>query len=262
MLLRATTAAIILFWAVMSGLLLRDTYFPDHSRFAEVPPRLVFDLFLADATAFNNTLHLYKDGARLGHATFTARRADAQDASPAYSLSITGAVELRELPRHEDGRPAEASFRLRGDLADAEQWSGLDLEVRVPSQEIFAHLAWREQAEFPDVEVRRGAELLMNTEILRSMLAISGAGGLPGLFGKMPGLPARQGAAAPALTAREGVMDLAGKRRKCRILTADLLGVEQVRAWFTESGALARVDLPQGYQLLEPLMHGLDLDPR
>ena len=254
---RLLSLLIAAFWVVMTGLFLRDTYFPDHSRFASVPPRLVLDLFLADASAFNNTLHLYKDGIRTGHASFTARR-PGDSATGSYAIVGNGTVVLHDQPLLEDGRRPEAAWRLRGELANAEVWRSLELDVRVPVLDLSAVLEWREGQDLPSVDVRRGGEVLMSTEMLRSMLAISGAAGLPALLGGMKSQPGAE--KAPAITAREGVMDLAGKRRRCYILTAGLLGSEQVRAWFTESGALARMELPQGWQLIEPLMHGLSLD--
>ena len=55
-------------------------------------------------------------------------------------------------------------------------------------------------------------------------------------------------------------MDLAGKTRKCYIVTATLLGMYEVLVYFTEVGELARIELPQGYRLIEPMMHGLERD--
>ena len=61
-----------LFWAVMTGLLIRDTYFPEESRFAEVPPAFVLDLFLQHRDV-PNTLLLYKGEKKLGHALIGVR---------------------------------------------------------------------------------------------------------------------------------------------------------------------------------------------
>ena len=63
----------ILFWAVMTGLLIRDTYFPEESRFAEVPPKVVLDLFLNHRESAT-TLLLYRGEEKLGHSTITARK--------------------------------------------------------------------------------------------------------------------------------------------------------------------------------------------
>ena len=41
------------------------------------------------------------------------------------------------------------------------------------------------------------------------------------------------------------------------LLTLPVLGQQGVKMIFTEAGELARIDLPDGYALLEPLIHGL-----
>lgn len=256
MLWRVLTAFILLFWAVMTGLLLRDTYFPDPSHFTEVPPQRVFDLFLAETSAFNNTLHLYKNNERLGHATFSARRLGDDPQAPAYALVSTGTVQLSHLPSLPDGTRPEVSFHFRGQIKNADPWQSLELELRIPTSDIHARIHWREGIKLPEVEVKRGAETLMNTEALHTMLAF---GGIPGFAEKLPALQSSGHSTTSALKAREGILELAGKRRKCHILTAELLGAHQVRAFFTEAGALARVELPEGYTLLEPLMHGQSL---
>jgi len=58
-------------------------------------------------------------------------------------------------------------------------------------------------------------------------------------------------------TAREGGITLAGRERRCFLVTAPLPGGQQVRMIFAETGELARIDLPQDYRLIEPLIHGM-----
>ena len=92
---RLITAMVVLFWAVMTGLVIRDTYFPDHSRFAVVPVRFVFDLFLSEAVAFNNTLHLYQGQEKIGHTTFALRRMDEKaEQEPIYAIAANGSVAV------------------------------------------------------------------------------------------------------------------------------------------------------------------------
>jgi hypothetical protein len=69
----------------------------------------------------------------------------------------------------------------------------------------------------------------------------------------------KTGAAPEAnqLRAREGLMQLAGRERKCFVLTLPLFGQHEIQMIFTEAGELARIDLPDGYALLEPTIHGL-----
>ena len=59
------------------------------------------------------------------------------------------------------------------------------------------------------------------------------------------------------LQAREGQMVLAGRQRKCFVLTLPIMGMYEVKMIFTEAGELARIDLPDDYVLLEPTIHGL-----
>lgn len=62
MIWRLLPAMAVLFWAVMTVLLVRTVYFPGESSLAEVPPRFVFDLFLKQASRQTNTLHLQHRG--------------------------------------------------------------------------------------------------------------------------------------------------------------------------------------------------------
>ncbi|MDB6004329.1 MAG: hypothetical protein JWR15_1316, partial [Prosthecobacter sp.] len=66
MIWRAAAVLAVFFWAVMSGLLVRDIYFPEASRFAIVPPKMVMDLFLRQSETFGTTLHLYHQREKMG----------------------------------------------------------------------------------------------------------------------------------------------------------------------------------------------------
>lgn len=256
MLWRILSALIVLFWAVMTGLIIRDTYFPDYSRFAVVSPRFVFDLFLTEAAAFNNTLHLYHEKERIGHTTFTIRRDGGDDEASAvlYALMASGTINFPA----GDSTEHDLSFRLTAELVDAERWHSLDLELKSGSADMFATLQWKAGEELPQVEVKKGGQVVMNTPMMQTMLAMKGAfgGGLEWLSD----IDTAQAAAVEAspLEAREGIMDLAGKSRRCYIITWRVLQTEEVRMYFTEVGELARIEMPQGYRFIEPMMHGLE----
>ncbi len=74
MIWRAAPILAVLFWAVMSGLLVRDVYFPEASRFATIPPKVVVDRFLRQSETFGSSLHLYHHREKIGHATFQVSR--------------------------------------------------------------------------------------------------------------------------------------------------------------------------------------------
>lgn len=254
MLWRLLSAIILLFWAVMTGLVIRDTYFPDYSRFAIVPPRFVFDLFLTQAAATNNTLHFYHDREKLGHTTFAIRKKSETEDPPTYALLATGTVQLPG----EGEKTTEVNFRMNGELLDAERWQNMDLEIKVAATKTEASIAWKVGDKLPEIEVKQGNQVIMNSAMLKTMMALkTPATGQFGWMSQIQAGAANSNTASP-LVAREGIMDLAGKQRRCYIISLKVLKLEEVRAYFTEVGELARIELPQGYRLIEPMMHGLE----
>lgn len=255
MLWRILTSIIVLFWAVMTGLLLRDTYFPAESQFADVPPRYVFDLFLREAATFNNTLLLFHDKEKLGYADVHIRRMDDHQEIPVYGVAARGRVQPPDKP----GRGT--NWRFAGELVSGTRWRSLNVNMTMPEQKWTAEVTWKEGQTIPQVEVKQRDEMVLDSQMLQMMMAVQGGGGA----GNQLSWLAQAGHATSAgeiggmqLKAREGVMELAGKQRKCFIVSLQLLNTYQIAAYFTEVGELARVDLPEGYQLLEPLMHGLE----
>ncbi len=247
---KALVAVIVLFWAVMTGLLLRDVYFPDQARFAEVPPRFVLELFMEQSSAFNNVLHLYHEGEKKGQASFRIRRAtDGKEAI--YDLLFMGSLQKDEAKN--SANPPEATWRFGAELAEAERWKRLQFEGENPADETRIQFAWSEGAKEPTFEIRRGDQVLMNLQNAQAMLAMQGLN-VSGLSGKSGNwLPALMG----GITARESLMEMGGKRRKCYLLKLTLTEGLNLEAQFSEIGELVRIDLPGGYVLLDPVLHGL-----
>ena len=254
---RFLTAIIVLFWAVMTGLLIRDTYYPDHSRYAEVPVSHVLDLFLTEAAAFNNTLHLLHGDQKMGHASFTIRKVSEESAEvPEYALLVHGVVEIPA-----DAGKVNANFMLAGELLRAEQWKHFEAEVTAPNAQLEARMSWTMGDRLPQIEVKKAEQVVMNTAMAEAMMKLPDElGGKFQLLTKiLPGLSVNQASlAASRIQAREGVMELAGKRRRCFIVTFAAMQGLEVKIYFTEIGELARIELPQNYRLIEPMMHGLE----
>lgn len=258
MLWRILSAVVVLFWAVMTGLLIRDSYFPDQSRFAEVPPKFVFDLFLTHASALNNNLHLYHGSEKIGHTSFSVRR-DGDDGEgdpapePVYAVLASGSLNLPA-----DGEQTnDLHYRLSSELLDAEKWKSFDLEIKAPGSDLLATISWIDGQKMPAVEVKKAGQVVMNSGFLQTLLALKnplgeGKGWLSGL----PQLP--ENAPPPVFAAREGLMDLAGKQRRCYVVSLQMMQVGEMRLLFTEAGELARIELPQDYRFVEPMMHGLE----
>lgn len=249
---RLTTAMIVLFWAVMSGLVIRDTYFPDHSRFAEVPVRFVFDLFLSEAAAFNNTLHLYQGQEKIGHTTFALRRTDGktEEQEPVYAIVANGSLTVPGT-----AEKTEFGFRLNGELMGGEKWQKFEIQINAPQSETEAVIAWKDGDKLPQMEVKKGGKVIMNSAMAQTMMDSPAVSGLITQL-----LPANSlsRATGMCLHAREGRLELAAKQRRCYIITCTLMQDYEAQFYFTEIGELARVDLPGGYRLLEPMLHGLE----
>jgi hypothetical protein len=248
---RLITAMVVLFWAVMTGLVIRDTYFPDYSRFAVVPVHFVFDLFLSEAAAFNNTLHLYQGREKIGHTTFALRRLDEKaEQEPIYAIAANGSVAVPGT-----AEKTEFGFRLNGELMGAERWQRFEIQIHAPQNETEAVIAWKEGDKLPQMEVKKGGKVIMNTAMAQTMMDSPAASGLITQLLPAGALPQ---AAAMRLQAREGRLELAAKQRRCYVITATLMQGYEAQLYFTEIGELARVDLPGGYRLLEPMLHGLE----
>jgi len=251
MIWRLLSVMIVLFWAVMTGLIIRDSYFPDHSRFAEVPVSLVFDLFLEEAAAFNNSLHLYQGDQKMGHTHFALRKLPQGSQAPRYALVATGAVKLPAT-----AAAVEAGFRLRGELSPNGHWHAFELEVTSAEADTEAEIHWREGERLPRMQVRKAGQVIMDTD--RAMALLESPASAAWMQSMMPAsLPSlRDG--GMTLRAREGRLDLAGKKRRCYVVSSSLMQGYEAQLYFTELGELARIELPGGYRLIEPMLHGLE----
>ena len=252
---RSISAAIVLFWAVMTGLIIRDAYFPDSSRFAEVPPKFVFELFLNQAAAFNNSLHLYHEKEKTGHATFSLRRLPDKEGSPIYGLRSNGSFSSPG----EGGKKADTAFQVSAELEDAKQWHRFEIETVDPTTHTTANVKWKRGDAFPEIEVAKNGTIIMNSQMAQALLALQGGAGNAGEWDWLVKQSGSSGMLeAMNLRAHEGLMDLAGRQRRCYIVSAGMPGMYEVKVFFTELGELARIELPQGYRLLEPMMHGME----
>lgn len=255
MIWRAAAALTVVFWAVMSGLLVRDVYFPEASRFAVVPPRVVIDLFLRQSDSFGSQLHLYRQREKIGHASFQISQRIKPDHQTVYDMLARGVVEDVD---DNDRRHVEASWSVACILANAERWQHLKLDVDLPRRDASLKMSWNENQASPEVLVKQGQRVVMNSQDVKLLLG-GGQEGLLALLPMLTGGMAKPGAQNDTmrLHAREGMMMLAGRERKCFVLTLPVFGQHEVKMMFTEAGELARIDLPDGYSLLEPTIHGL-----
>lgn len=249
MLPRLPAAMLWALWAVLTGWLVRDTYFPPAESHRAIPPGEVFDRFLTQADAFNTTLQIYHGKESVGHAVISVQPRK-QAGETRHHLVATGTVTpASQQPAIHQGR-AELSFRLGLTFAAGGAWRGFDLDANAPETGLRARLGWQYGQDLPKIDIRQNQQIILDTAGLETLLRSGGAplpAGLPQQLAKHP----------PVLHAVEGDMELAGKRRPALRLSLDLPGLGIVRAWFTGGGLLVRAELPGNYRLVEPLIHGL-----
>ncbi len=249
MLPRLPAALLWGFWAVLTGWLVRDTYFPMAESHRVIPPGEVFDRFLAQADAFNTTLQIYQGQESAGHAVISVQPRQ-QAGELRHHLVATGTVTPPGLQPAGGQGSAELSFRLGLAFAAGGAWRALDLDASAPEAGLRARLAWQGGQELPKVDIRQNNQIILDSAGLENLLQSGGALLPAGLTRQLTEHP-------PVLQAVEGDMELAGKRRPGLRLSLDLPGLGAARAWFTGDGLLVRAELPGGYRLVEPLIHGL-----
>ena len=243
---RVLTVLVLAFWLVMATLLVRVTYFPEGSQFSQLPPAAVFKTFL-DHGATINALHVYQGERKLGHATLTPRRAGATD----YLLLVSCALDKGALR----GMDGPVAWRLNLNLRNGSRWGGASGQVRLPDEGVLVKFDWAEGSPVPEFTMHRHGKLVTDDKALQPFLGQITAGhGAPGVASGSGVGP--QGDLLK-VTAREGDMKIAGQRRKGYVIEFSLLQGYRVKAFFTEAGELALVDLPEGYRALEPVIHGL-----
>lgn len=264
MIWRVVAVLVVIFWASMSSLLLREIYFPESSRFAAVPPRLVLEMFLRQSESLGNTLHLYHRKEKIGHATFQLHRRIQPNNRTAYDVQARGVVD--EAVPGTLARRNIATWNFASVLLDAETWRRVNLEVELPVHTASLKLSWDANHPSPEVLVKQGDRVVLNSQDVQVMLKMgSGSNSALAMLSMLQG---QNGVAvspsslqkAPDLNsihAREGIMLLAGRERKCYVLVLPVIGDQEVKMIFTEAGELARIDLPDDYSLLEPMVFGL-----
>lgn len=259
MLWKSVTALIVLLWAVMTFLLVRETYFPEESRLTEVSVNTVLERAAQHRNLTRNTLTLTRNGVRLGHADVSVleRKDESASAPLGFTWQAGGLIEGKSWGVA-DG---SAVWRFDGDVNREQGWERISLAVRIADTDTNLLVGWKKGDDMPKIELKRRGELIMNTEqALDQAKSQQGGGAAMGLMGMLPGFLGKQTVSLERLIqlqAHRGHMQLAGEERKSLQLTLSLLGFYQAKLSYTEAGELARIELPQGWQLTDPLLTGL-----
>ena len=258
MLWKSVSALIVLFWAVMTVLLVRHTYYPDEGLLSEVPVESVLKRVVHNRQPMRNTLQLLQGNQRIGHADLSISewREPLESKPLGWAWQAGGMVDGAAT-----GTPNKPlSWRFEGRQANDQTWDQISLAVRATATDTNLFVSWKRGQESPVIEVRRSGKLIMDTQAaLEQAKKEQGIAG--GLTTFLPGFMGGQKLSLERsihLAAHESRLMIAGKPRKGYTLTLSLLSLYQAKAHYTEAGELTRIDLPRGLHLMDPLLEGLD----
>lgn len=254
---RTVSLLILGFWLVMSSLLVRYVWFPEGTQFAEVPPRMVLRQFLEQGSAVSNagTLDIYHRDQKLGHATMSCRRV--RESQSDYLIRLDGVLEKGTV-NHVAGT-IRWGMSLR--LLDVENFGELKGNIRLEEERRVIEFSWQRGARLPTISLRGGADADVNAPVMQAMIEqILGTGGASAMTEGLGVAPGTDIASLVQVKARDSVMDFAGHKSKGYLLEFTAMDHWKARAFITEAGELALVDLPEGYRLVEPDIHGLTPD--
>ena len=254
---RIITIAVISFWLLMSSLLVRYTWFPDGTRFSQVPPRLVLQQFLQQGSAESSagTFHVYRGERKIGHASVSVRRMR-DTSTPDYAVRLDGTFTKDAFPTLEEN----ISWGMTLKLLDIENFGEARGHVRLEGSRATLNFTWERGQRLPRLAFRSQSTQMDEAMITAMMQQMLGAGPDSAVAQQLGIDPQSKVDTIITLKARESVMDFSGQKNKGHTLELNALDRWKARAFFTEAGELALIDLPDGYRLVEPVIHGLTPD--
>lgn len=249
---RAFSLLIIGFWLVMSSLLVRFAWFPEGTQFSEVPARMVLKQFLEQGSEVSTagTLHIYRRDEKIGNATVSCKRA--RDKDNDFSVRVDGMLDSGVVPQVEG--VIRWGFTLK--LQDVDRFGEVKGNLRFERTRKIIDFLWQRGAKAPIINLR-GDQSGVNHELVQAMIMQMLGGGMDQSLGVAPDAEV---ASLIQMKARDTEMDFAGQKSKGYLLEFATMERWKVRAFITQAGELALVDLPEGYRLVEPVIHGLARD--
>lgn len=256
---RTISLLVIGFWLVMTSLLVRFVWFPEGTHFSEVPPATVLRHFLEQSSAVSTSMNtsgslvVFHYDQKIGIANLhcTRLRPGAQD----FMVRMEGFLDKNAMPFTTE----KVSWTLSLKLLNVDQFGELEGKIRVERTPWQTKFRWEKGHRLPTVNVRAPEESGINDAMIQLMLVQALAGG------GVPGMPVDAAAAAGAdglfrIRARESVMEFAGQKSQGHLLEFTILDRWKARAFITEAGEFVLLNLPEGYRLVEPVIHGLVRD--
>ena len=246
MIFRLTVALIVAFWLVMTGLLVRSVYFPEHSRVLRFEPAHVLELFLGREKGSHLLLKQRPGGATMGGITLSRSKIGAGKRPP-VEVKIAGWASFPSVTGSERVR-----IQLRGDMRfDTERRvSGFNLEARFESARAVLRM-WNGEGDDRlryrfDSDGRRVLDSESHPPEALAGMALEAAGLPRGSAEPFHGLAM----AKPAVRAYWGTTQVSGKRLNAYIARVSLADELALTVAVSKLGDILRVSTPFGVELI------------
>lgn len=253
-------ASVILFWLTTTVLLLRNVYFPPTHHLHEIPASVVLKGFLDHGTELNS-MQIFHDHQKIGHAAVNPPKVKPSDAASDYRLTFSGSLDPDAIPSIPGSVLWSLELRLKGGI----EWAGLSGWVRMTQNSTFLEFNWDKGEKFPHFVLKQNGEWKMDDRVAAPFLAQGMLGSQLASF--LPGLPKDAAAAPPSeedglikVRSQEGILTLAGQKRRGYVIDLSFMDTYHAKAVFTEAHELALVELPEGYKLEEINVYNLEPD--
>lgn len=249
--LRTLVVAVLLFWMVMTALLLRVVYFPEGSMFEKVPPSMVFKMFLEQQRS-SSTWLLFRHDKRVGPLMISqvpvGRSMHGGRLENDYVVKVQGTLDPGTIEQVKGQVVWRMSLLVEG-MSLLRSAQG---QVRLPEEDKVFSFEWKLGDEMPRFELIQNGVVVMDDKLVGPMVTQ-----MLGTRETREKLADEWQSDWLTLSAREGRMTFAGQRREGYVVEASALSQWKLKAFFTEVGELALVDLPEGFRIMEQLIHGL-----
>ena len=243
---------IICLWLVSTVLLVRHEYFPETDRMAPVPIRAVMKAFLEHG-AEQNSMHLFHDGQKIGFAAANAKVVAGDKGEKDYTMQIAGTIEKGGTPWFE----GTLSWRLDLKLKNGEDWNGMKGFLRMPDEMRVVDFNWERGQRFPHFVARQKGVITLTDENPMVTTALMGMGtGMVPLPGGMTMPTTEEGLLK--VDCHQGLLTLGGQKTRVNVIELTFMEQYSIRAFFTELGELAIVEMPEGYRLMNDVIYNLE----
>ena len=270
MLFRILPLGIVLFWLGSVGWLCAVVWAPPGSRMARVDPLEVYRVFFSWNDSTNMTL--LEHGVRRGQVTVSGGSGnDPVTGEFARDLSVSGSVERYD-PRSVS-HVVDLFWKGTVSFTEAMDLLESDFSIRVPGQDLSAHLHYLDSAGTGEIRVLKDGREILRFDGLPSgpggsaaesplaMLGGMGGGGSGGL-GAFAGLgleALHPGALSLEASARMGDFNFGGRDMRAYLLTLrHSVHDQELRIYLSEVGEPLKMESDLGFEAVSEILVPLD----